>query len=83
MLTSQMREMLERAEKLEDYGADGVFPTGQQWQTVRALQKRGLLKFVGLGSDIDGDRENVDIFALTDAGREVLAAPVCDGGVSS
>lgn len=75
-LSIQQREMLERAVELVDrHGADGVFPSGVgQRTTVKALERKGLLKYVGIGRNIDGDGScEVDIWGPTDAGRAWLA----------
>lgn len=69
-LSQAMRDALVRALDLHERFAAGYFPNdGGSWSTVRALERRGLLRFEGYGVDIDGDAEgDVAIFQLTEAG---------------
>lgn len=73
-LSETMQDTLARIRRLQDeHGACGMFPTGAgQFATLRALEKRGLVRFVGRGVDIDGEREGEElpIWELTAAGRE-------------
>lgn len=74
-LTDPMLLLLRRIRVLkEKHGADGLFPRRTQWQTLRALKRRGLVKFVGAGRDIDGlFDDDVPIYDMTQAGEEALA----------
>jgi hypothetical protein len=85
MLSAPQKRMLVSALRLaEDHGADGYIPEGPgEWSTVRALQRRGLMEFAGVGGCIDDSRRRSDcgddfpIYALTESGlttaRELTA----------
>lgn len=72
-LSRRQADMLWRALDLTQHGACGVYPVGSQFATVRALERRGLLRFAGYGIDIDGGRDDdVPIWEITDKGRDAL-----------
>jgi len=76
-LTQGEVDTLERIDELiTRHGACGMFPRGAGgWAQVRAMERRGLVRFVGIGTDIDGDAgHEVSIFDMTDAGRAALDA---------
>ena len=75
-LTEMDRDTLSRALLLETRFEAGIFPSGSgQYRHFRKLKKMGLLEWVGMGPDIDGEFENErDIYKLTDRGKE-LAEP--------
>lgn len=73
-ITKAQRTILHRALKLQKHhGADGLFPRGGQYRSVRILTQLGLMRFVGHGSSIDGETEaDVPIWEATDKARELL-----------
>lgn len=58
----------------DDNEASGVGAAGPCLRMAERLQKRGLVEYVGHGTDIDGpgDGREQAIFAITDLGRSVL-----------
>lgn len=79
-LNKKDRDTLIRTHELQSrHGADGIFANGGGHMShLRKLERWGLLRYVGTGADIDGDREDVRIFELTDAGRSEVQAPTDD-----
>ena len=67
--------VLRRCRELMDrHGADGMFPRGSQHKQFLRMEKEGLLRYVGMGVDIDAesiDREH-HVYELTPAGRARL-----------
>ena len=66
--------LMYRAWELRRYhGADGIYPRGGQLGALVRLEKAGLMRFVGIGSCIDGERENEQpIWEITDRGEDLL-----------
>jgi hypothetical protein len=76
-VTKAQRSTLERCIDLQaHHGACGIFPRGSsQHRSYSRLESMGLLRYVGMGCDIDGEVEHeVPIYEITDAGRAALAA---------
>ena len=73
-LTDAQVGILKRAQWLQDsYKCAGYFPRGGAYRAVRALEKLGLMRFVGDGRDVDGEVENdVPIWEITNRGRRAL-----------
>lgn len=67
-------DTLARADELERRFDAGIGPRrGGQFAHYRKLERLGLLEFVGLGRDIDGEVESdVLVYKLTAEGRKAL-----------
>lgn len=72
-LTEAQRVFLEYAASAPSRGWDGVHPRRGQHQMVARLVSLGLLAPIGDGVDADDHMREVDLFAITDAGRAALA----------
>ena len=73
-LTQAMVDTLERIDELKRrHGACGMFPSGAGgWKNMRALEARGLVRWVGDGVDIDSIGREVSIYDMTNAGAAEL-----------
>lgn len=77
-------KVLDRCRDLIDrHGADGMFPRGGQHKQFLRLADEGLLRYVGLGADIEGESgvENHHVYEITVAGRNRLAEAEAARGV--
>ena len=73
-VTKAQREMLERIAECGAAGWDGICPFGAgEWATIRALKRKGLVKYEGVGQDcsIHHPREEALVYALTDEGSRI------------
>jgi len=66
---------LTRALDLETRFDAGIFADDAgSWSRMRALERRGLLRFIDYGMDIDGEHDReLPIWRLTDAGRDLAS----------
>ncbi len=73
-MTNYRRKILDAAERATDR-TDGFCPRGlPEWMAIRDLAAWGYVKSVGIGAcEDDRDEREREIFAITEAGREVLA----------
>lgn len=75
-LTAAQRTALEWAERVADgliSDCVAVMPRHGQHSMFQLLRKRGLFSDAGRGVDRDDHMREVDLYAITDAGRRALA----------
>lgn len=68
-MTRAVRNTLLRALDLADCFGAGIYPGKGQGPHFRRLVAKGLLRFEGHGTAIDGKDGEVPVYALTIAGR--------------
>ncbi len=77
-ITIEQARTLDRIVDLRDrFGACGMFVSGPGHAShLRALERRGWVRFAGRGCDLDGIREGweLPIYEITPAGEQALAA---------
>jgi hypothetical protein len=73
VLTKRQRATMIRALDLKRRFVAGIFPNNGTQQTMyKRLETAGLLKFVGYGHDIDGEKDGeVPVWELTRQGEKV------------